>query len=101
MEKKCKYLLEHKVWDDYLGVMATSYYCGAEKEPSPCDHVFTPSNCEILYSAVQCPRCGSTDIDSYVFSDDDDKKIYIAGCSDCYIKFHYYRDGKKIWYHFL
>ena len=101
MEKKCKYLLEHKVWDDYLGAMVTSYYCGAEKEPSPCDHVFTPSNCEILYPPIKCPHCGATDIESAVFDGDEDKKIYIAGCGNCYTRFHYYRDGKKVWYHFL
>lgn len=95
MENKCKCLLEHKVWDDYLGCMVTSYYCGAEKEPSPCDHLFTSSHCPILYSPVCCPVCRSTNISSWPF----EGIKYTAECCDCHQSFQYFRNGKKVWYY--
>ena len=98
MDNKCKYVLEHKVWDDYLGCMVTSYYCGAEKEPSPCDHLFTPSHCDILYPAVTCPRCESSRIDAAPMGENN---IYWCSCLNCNTNFKYYRDGKKVWYCFL
>ena len=98
MINKCKYVKEHQVWDDYLGCMVTSYYCGAEKDPVPCNHLFAPSHCDTLYSAITCPRCTSTNIDIAPETEDG---IHWCGCRNCSTSFKYYRDGKKVWYCFV